>query len=100
MSERSHDTLEQTRQVSLAPTSSDLLRDKNGNLPIWVRGPKQGHEYFTGLSRAKLYELASNGRIKSHSLRAPGQVKGTRLFNLESILGYIQNSFDQSQQKS
>jgi hypothetical protein len=91
---------EPTGNLKLAPTSSDLLRDKNGNLPIWVRAPKQGHEYFTGLSRAKLYELASNGRIKSHSLRAPGQVKGTRLFNLESILDFIQSSFDQSQRAS
>ena len=41
-------------------------------------------------SRAKLYELAGTGAIRSVSIRERGQVKGTRLFNLASILAFIE----------
>jgi hypothetical protein len=42
------------------------------------------------LSRAKLYELAGTGAIRSVSIRQPGQIKGPRLFNLASILAFIE----------
>ena len=58
-------------------------------MPVWVRAPIDGHERFTGLTRAKLYELAGKGHIRSVSLREPGKVKGCRLFNLQSMLDYI-----------
>ena len=38
----------------------------------------------------KLYELAGKGAIRSVSIREPGQVRGTRLFNLASILAFIE----------
>ena len=60
--------------------------------PEWVRAPSRGQEYFSGLGRSKLYQLASRGRIRSKSLREPGQEKGTRLFHLQSILEYIERS--------
>jgi hypothetical protein len=78
----------QTRPLS--PKAAELLNDRNGNLPCWVRSPKIGPEYFSGFSRAKLYELAGKNLIRSVSIREPGQVKGTRLFNLASILDYIE----------
>ena len=78
----------QTRPLS--PKAAELLNDRNGNLPCWVRSPKIGAEYFTGFSRAKLYELAGKSLIRSVSIREPGQVKGTRLFNLASILAFIE----------
>lgn len=58
-------------------------------LPIWIRAPVRGSEYFTGFSRTKLYELDKKGKIKSVSIREPGQDKGTRLFELRSILDFI-----------
>ena len=67
----------------------ELLQDRNGNLPIWIRSPKAGTEFYTGTSRAKLYELAGAGKIVSRSIREPGQIKGTRLFLLQSILDFI-----------
>lgn len=73
----------------LSPTSDELLAERGDDLPVWIRAPKRGHEHYSGLSRAKLYQLATGGLIKSSSLREPGQVKGTRLFLLSSILGYI-----------
>ena len=67
-------------KTRLAPQARELLQDRAGNLPVWIRSPKFGTEFYTGLSRAKLYELASAGKIKSVSIRAAGQVKGTRLW--------------------
>jgi hypothetical protein len=65
------------------------------SLPIWVRAPKSGTELYTGFSRAKLYELANRGEIKSVSIRHRGQFKGTRLFHLSSILKFIERVYEQ-----
>ena len=65
--------------------------DQSDGRPVWFRSPKDGPHRLTGLSRAKLYELATDGRIRSVSLRTPGQSKGTRLFHLGSVLAYIES---------
>ena len=71
----------------------ELLSDHQSNgLPVWIRPPRNGGvEYYTGISRSKLYELAGKGRIESRSIREPGQIKGTRLFLLKSVLDFIAN---------
>ena len=76
--------------VTLKTTVRDLLADRDGRLPVWIRSPKSGPEFFTGFSRSKLYELATAGAIRSVSIRQPGQVRGTRLFDLASILAFIE----------
>lgn len=68
----------------------ELLQDQANGLPVWIRPPKIGVEFYTGFSRAKLYEGAGKGHFRSVSIRQPGQVKGTRLFNLASILAFIE----------
>jgi hypothetical protein len=60
-------------------------------LPRWIRAPVRGPEYWTGFSRSKLYELAQDGKIQSISIREEGQRKGTRLFELKSILAFIES---------
>ena len=70
---------------------NELLGDRDGVLPVWVRSPKTGPEHYTGFGRSKLYELAAKGKIESRSIREVGQIKGTRLFNLRSILDFIEN---------
>jgi len=40
-----------------------------------VRSPKQGVEFYSGFSRAKLYELAGNGAIRSMSIREKNAIK-------------------------
>jgi hypothetical protein len=57
---------------------------------VWVRAPTTGSEYFSGFSRSKLYLLEQAGKIRSVSIREPGQNKGTRLFELRSILEFIE----------
>ena len=64
--------------------------ERDGNLPVWVRAPKRGHEFYSGCSRPKLYEWAGKGFIRSVSIREPGHVKGVRLFHLASILAFIE----------
>ena len=73
----------------LSPRASELLADQYRGFPVWVRAPKQGVEFYCGLSRSKLYEGTAKRHFRSVSIREPGQTKGTRLFHLGSILEYI-----------
>ena len=74
----------------LSPAVAELMAQRNGLLPVWIRSPKSGNEHYTGFSRAKLYEMAGAGKIRSVSIREPGQVKGVRLFELASILTFVE----------
>ncbi len=78
-----------SRKASLSPSAADLQAERNGLLPVWIRSPKQGPEHYSGFTRAKLYQLAGESKIRSVSIREPGQIKGVRLFNLASILDFI-----------
>ena len=73
----------------LSTTAVELMAERQGQLPVWIRSPKSGPEHYVGFSRAKLYELAGDGKIRSVSIREPGQVKGVRLFHLGSILDFV-----------
>jgi hypothetical protein len=66
-------------------------------LPRWIRAPRKGQEYWTGFSRSKLYELAKDGKIRSVSIREAGHEKGTRLFELRSILEFIDAQYNAAQ---
>jgi len=78
------------RKTRVTGRVEQLLRDRDGLRPIWIRSPKSGPEFYTGFSRSKLYQEAAKGNIRSVSIREPGQVKGTRLFELNSILAFIE----------
>ncbi len=82
-----HARQQNTRPVPVK--ARELLQDQSNGLPVWIRSPKQGVEFYSGFSRAKLYEGAGKGHFRSVSIREPGQVKGTRLFHLQSILDFI-----------
>jgi len=75
---------------SLAPSASQIMADREGSLPVWVRAPKRGHEFYSGCTRPKLYEWAGKNYIRSVSIREPGKIKGVRLFHLASILAFIE----------
>ena len=78
------------RKRKLSPTLRDRLAERQGPLPVWVRGPARGLEFYSSCSRAKLYQWAGDGKIRSVSIREPGRVRGCRLFHLESILAFIE----------
>jgi hypothetical protein len=84
---------------TIAPSIENRLAENHRGLPVWVRAPKSGQEHYTGLTRAKLYELAGRGRIRSFSLRDPGNLKGCRFFHLQSILDYL-NQAEQRARKT
>jgi hypothetical protein len=71
------------------PAARAVENASNRALPLWIRAPVRGPEFWTGFSRSKLYELDKKGKIRSVSIREPGQRKGTRLFELKSILAFI-----------
>jgi len=78
------------RSHSLQPRSVELIAERDRDLPVWVRAPKRGHEFYSGCSRAKLYEWTGKGLIRSVSIREPRRIKGVRLFHLASILAFIE----------
>lgn len=78
-----------SKSKPLPERASELLQDRASDMPVWIRAPITGPEFYTGFTRAKLYEGANKGHFRSVSIREPGQVKGTRLFNLKSILDFI-----------
>jgi len=70
-----------------------LLAERDASLrPIWVRAPKSGQtEFYSWLSRGKLYQAESMGLIKTASLKPPGAIRGVKLFHLESLLKYVES---------
>lgn len=73
----------------LTPRVAGLLAERNGLLPVFVRSPKGGTEHYSGLTRGMLYRLDAERKIRSVSIREPGALKGCRLFDLGSILSYL-----------
>jgi hypothetical protein len=82
----------QTNSETAHDRALSLLAEKQANLPIWIRPPKSGSDYWTGFCRSKLYQLARDGKIRSVSIRSPGQTKGVRLFELRSVLDFIERN--------
>ena len=84
------------RKKRVSARVEELLKDRDRLLPVWIRSPKNGPEHYSGLGRSKLYQLAEQRKIESRSIREPGQIKGTRLFNLRSILDFIESCGDEN----
>lgn len=73
------------------PTASELLAERSGAFPLWIRSPRGGEPCpWSGLSRSTLYNLASEGKIRTAAIRAPGALRGIRLFHLPSIFALIE----------
>jgi hypothetical protein len=70
-----------------------MLGERDGALrPIWFRAPKSGQvEHFSGMAKGKLYQLESLGLIKTASLKPPGAIRGVKLFQLQSVLDYVES---------
>ena len=80
-----------TCKTRLAPRARELLTERTDGLPGLDSLAQNRHGILPADSAArKLYEGAGKGHFRSVSIREPGQVKGTRLFHLASILAYIE----------
>jgi hypothetical protein len=86
----SNAVMQSARLTCVARDLPARLAEREGVLPVWVRAPKRGHEFYSGCSRPKLYEWAGKNYIRSVSIREPGRIKGVRLFHLASILAFIE----------
>ena len=89
------------RGKATAPGMESELASHGGCHPVFIRLPIKGLCPITGLSRSKIYELIlpseSNNHkppVKSVSLRKPGQIKGTRLIVLQSLLDYLRDEVE------
>jgi hypothetical protein len=80
----------QTNTRPIPEKARALLNDQHNGFPCWIRAPRGGGvEFYSGFSRARLYQGAKDGDFRSVSIRKPGQTKGCRLFHLQSILDFI-----------
>ena len=72
---------------------SQMLGERDETqLPVWVRPPKPGTvEHYTGLGKGKLYQLEKLGLVKTASLKPRGAVRGVKLFQLQSLLAYVES---------
>ena len=84
-----------------APVAAPASATSTTSEREFLRLPKSGQCPITGLTRTKLYDLISpsedNGfkpPVKSVSLRKPGQIKGTRLIVLQSLLDYLRGEVE------
>jgi hypothetical protein len=59
--------------------------------PEFVRLPVKGNCPYCHLSRPYLYQLINSGKIKTVSLRKPGNQRGVRLIHLESVLAFCRS---------
>ena len=57
--------------------------------PEWLR-PKDIPKFF-GIGRSKTYEVITDGKVKSISLRKRGQKHGTRLVSYDSLANYLES---------
>ncbi len=66
------------------------------NVERWIRIPTRGRSPEVGLTRPHFYQLIKEGKIKSASLKKPGNVTGVRLVWLPSVLAYIEKHVEKS----
>ena len=91
-------TINETTEPNQTTTQKHLAKlqaEQHESRPVWIRPPRAGQqEHYTGLTRSKLYELAQLGHIKTLCLKRPDQIRGCRLFNLPSLLQFIQCQYE------
>lgn len=54
----------------------------------------KGIKLLFGLSRAMLYKLTADGKIRSVSLRPPGAFKGKRLWDVASVRAFLKGHYE------
>jgi len=75
-----------TGQILTQPAAAESAE----HVERWIRLPKRGYCPFCGLSRSHLFTLIQEGKVKSRSLRKPGNTRGPRLIYLPSVFEYIE----------
>ena len=68
-----------------------LVMRETLNNPEWARFPRPG-ERVMGFGRSTLYQLASEGSIRTVALKRPGAVHGMRFVYLPSLAALLENA--------
>src|SRR4029077_2606583 len=72
---------------------SEILQDAHAgtvNLePRWLK--VDAAVSYSGISRAVLYRILAEGKMRRSSLRSPGALRGIRLIDKASLDGYIES---------
>ena len=72
------------------------LADGIGKYERWIRLPKTGHEYYSGMARPSIYELIKTGKVKSASIKKPGKRTGCRMVWLQSLMDYVERHVEKA----
>jgi hypothetical protein len=78
-------------QTKLPAAPMSLMMRETLSNPQWARIPRQG-ERLMGFGRSTLYQLASEGRIKTVALKRPGSVRGMRFVYLPSLVALLESA--------
>ena len=70
-----------------------VMRETLSN-PEWARMARQG-ERLMGFARSTLYELASEGSIKTVALKRPGSLHGMRFVHVPSLAALLEDAESQ-----
>lgn len=76
-------TIVQNSEGSLTPDGSEGLK------PEWLTVPDAIKAF--GIGRSSLYELITDGIIKSACIRKRGNVRGKRLISYDSLAAYVES---------
>jgi hypothetical protein len=72
---------------------SEILQDTHAGIvnlePRWLK--VNAAVSYSGISRAVLYRILAEGRIRSSSLRSRGALRGIRLIDKASLDAYIES---------
>lgn len=75
-----------------APLREAVARASQNQEQEWCDSP--GAKFRYGLGRTYLYQLAAEKLITSVSIRKPGQLRGKRLWNCESIRHFLNSQIE------
>ena len=74
------------------PTVSPIVSATVANAPEFA--DHHGARALFSLSRASLYRLAEDGKIRSVSIRNRGHIRGRRLFDCDSIRRFLRSQME------
>jgi hypothetical protein len=81
------------RRVMNALLRSEVLQDTHAGIvnlePRWLK--VNAAVSYSGISRAVLYRILAEGKIRSSSLRSRGALRGIRLIDKASLDAYIES---------
>jgi hypothetical protein len=87
-------------QLTVTPVAVPAKAEIRPVLPEFIRIPSKGLCPWTGLSRAKIYQLMSEGKLRTVCLRKRGATRGTRLIHLQSLLDYLKAQMEGGERRA